>query len=79
MNRNDTGEQIYQFIVNYKLEHDGCSPSYRQMQKAVGLSTVSQIHYHVHQLAKAGRIRLLPSYQIAVVGGVWIAPKLLSK
>jgi len=71
-------QQIFDFIVKFKEEHDGNSPTIRQIGDAVGLrstSTVSRQLYFMEQIgmierdATQGAARL-----IKVVGGVWIAP-----
>lgn len=75
MNRHKPDE-IYAYIIRYKLSHDGNSPSYRQIVDACDLSSTSVVSDHLDVLRRQGRIRLLNEKNstarcIAVVGGRW--------
>ena len=52
----DTCHRILEYIVSYKREHDGNSPSYRQIGSQVqrGLATVA---YHIAHLRDLGVVR----------------------
>lgn len=68
-----TREQIFAFIVNYKREHDGLSPTTREIADACFLHE-STARYHLMQLALKGRIRLVERRGIEVIGGAWEPP-----
>lgn len=67
-------ERVYRYIVQYKRDHDGNSPSYRQIMDACDVSSTSQVSLTIDLLRRQGRIRLLENgtaRSIAVVGGKW--------
>ncbi len=69
-------QDIFDYIVQFKKEHDGCPPSMRQIANTLGLST-SVIFDHLNGLAALGMIKRDvkgQSRMIEVVGGVWLAP-----
>lgn len=70
-----TGE-IYRFIVKYKTDHNGNSPSYRQIAEAMRLPTINCIKGYLRELSRAGLIRQESgSRGLIVVGSEWIGPK----
>ena len=68
-----TSQQIFQFIVAYKREHDGLSPSISDIAAACFLHE-STVRYHIARLEIQGRIRLVERRGIEVVGGAWEPP-----
>jgi SOS-response transcriptional repressor LexA len=56
MNRESTRERVYAFIVAYKRDSGGASPSVREIAQGVGLASTSNIKYHLDRLAADGRI-----------------------
>ena len=49
---------VYSYIVQYKRDHDGNSPSYRNIGEALGYSGPATIQHYIAMLKKAGAIRL---------------------
>jgi len=47
-------------IVNYHLEHDGRSPSLRELQEALGLGSTSTVSAHLWNLEHKGYITSEP-------------------
>lgn len=66
-------EQVFAFIVQYKRDHDGLSPTAREIAEACFMHE-STARYHLTQLALEGRIRLLERRGIEVIGGAWEPP-----
>lgn len=66
-------EDVFAYIVRYKQEHDGASPSYRQIVEACGLRGVSSVVCVLDRLEDAGRIYRGGGLNrsITVVGGSW--------
>jgi len=65
-------EAILKFLKAYKSIHDGCSPTYRQIVIACGLTSSSVVAYHLHKLVKLELIRLPDDTNgIEIVGGQW--------
>lgn len=65
-------QRVYDFIVSYKADHDGCAPTTREIVAAVGLSTTSAVAFHLDALEHRGLIRRQgfgKSRRIEVVGG----------
>lgn len=64
-------KEVLEFIIRYKEEHDGNSPSVFQIRDACELSAVSTVYYHLTKLEEAGRIKLNKIKGIEVTGGEW--------
>lgn len=71
--RASSREQVLRYIIDYKQDHDGLSPSVREIASACFLH-VSTARYHLDQLAIEGRIRVLERRGIEVIGGAWEPP-----
>lgn len=71
-------EKLFDFIVAYKVEHDGNSPTYREMMAATGLTSTSMVAWHLEKLEAEGLIerpqQVGNSRVIEVVGGEWNPP-----
>jgi hypothetical protein len=67
-----TRDLVFAFLVRYKREHDGSTPSTREIAKACCLS-VSTVHYHLLNLEIEDRIRVSGERRrnIEIVGGTW--------
>jgi len=66
--------KIFQWIVAYKTNHDGNSPSLVELMHGCDISSRSVALYQLHRLHKAGYIRLTDHHQsrsICVIGGEW--------
>ncbi len=68
-----TREQVFDFIVDYKRQHDGLSPSVTEIAKALFLHRTTA-RYHLMMLEHDGRIRLVGRRAIQVIGGTWELP-----
>lgn len=68
--------RIYDFIVQYKQAHDGCSPTIREIMQACDYKTTSAVYYILKRLTVEGLIELDPrnSRSIRIVGGQWHPP-----
>lgn len=53
-------QQAYDYICSYTAEH-GYPPSVRDIGQAIGLSSPSTVHAHLHKLEDAGYIRRDPN------------------
>ena len=51
---------VYNFIADFIKNHDGRSPSYRDICAGLGLSSVSAVAEHVDNLVKLGALRKIP-------------------
>ena len=70
----DTTQRVYDYIVWFKHEYDGLSPSLREICLECGLGSTSLAVYHLRRLVDEGRVRMLGSGMsrgIMVVGGMW--------
>jgi predicted transcriptional regulator len=65
-----TRDQVFNTIVEYKRQHNGLSPSLKEIAAAVQLS-VSTVRYHLLMLDKEGRIHITGRWGIEVPGGNW--------
>jgi DNA-binding transcriptional ArsR family regulator len=71
-----TRELIFNYLVQYKEEHDGNSPTNRQIAEACHVSP-STVSHHLARLERANRIRLSEDEyrNIEIVGGQWTRPR----
>jgi hypothetical protein len=69
-----TREQVFQYIVDYKRQHDGLSPTISGIARALFMNRTTA-RYHVMMLEHDGRIRLVGGHAIQVVGGTWHLPE----
>ena len=67
-------KEVFQFIVDYKVENDGISPTLREIAKALNFSTTSLVNLYLQKLRLSGRISWSGtlSRSIQVVGGRWV-------
>lgn len=72
---------IYDFIVWYKKEYDGNSPSVREIAEAVEINTTSTISMHIENLIEEGLLYRHPHAEpktarvLCVTGGSWKLPE----
>ena len=66
-------EIIFEFIVQYKRNFDGCSPSFREMRNAAGLASTSGVWGYLEKLEEQNRIMVHRNFSrhIEVIGGRW--------
>ncbi len=68
----DRRQKVLDFIVRYKREHDGNSPTRREIGEACQISSTSVVNYYLDQLARAGLIETARKARaITVMGGSW--------
>lgn len=73
-----TAAGIYRFILRFKQEYVGESPTRREIGEALDIS-ISVVHYHLARLDLAGLIALPregKSRMIGIPGAVWTPPQL---
>lgn len=71
-------QQLLDFIISYKQDHDGCAPTTREIVAALGLSTTSAVAHLLGALERAGAIRTGLKGQarmITVTGAKWTPPQ----
>ena len=66
-------KEIYEFIVKYKTENDGLSPSMREIM-GQGVSSTSVVDWHLKKLEQEGKISCNGVRGIKVIGGEWRSP-----
>lgn len=73
-----TAEAVYRYIIRYKRQHAGESPTRREIGAGVGLSSPSTVNCHLVALERAGRIRMGnrgKSRMITIPGAQWVGPE----
>lgn len=71
--RRYSNESIYNFIIEYKKNNDGNSPSLRDICNALGINSTSLVQNRLFELEEEGKIvcnATIPRF-INVVGGKW--------
>jgi len=64
---------VYTWIVNFKQENDGNSPSYREIAEGMGYKSTSPVYYQLQRLQDAGYVDL--SDGRISLGGRWRPPR----
>jgi SOS-response transcriptional repressor LexA len=67
-------EVVYRYIISYKIEHDGNSPSVRLIAKDCHISSTSLVAHYLDKLISKGMIEIsndTESHKIMVKGGSW--------
>ena len=70
-------QAVYEFLVAFKIEHDGNTPTRREIMEACGITSTSVVNYYLDRLERKGLIeqpRNGASRMIVVTGGCWQAP-----
>lgn len=67
------GSLVYKIIVEFKREHDGISPTVREIMTHAGINGYQTVVDALDELEEAGRIRKLKNLSrgIMVNGGRW--------
>jgi len=70
---NQSLDAVYDYIVRYKLQCDGLSPTVRDIRAAINLSSTSIANHILAVLEDQGRIKRIPNKAagIMVTGGHW--------
>lgn len=74
VNAESRQQRVYRFVVQYKKQNDGNSPTIREIMDGCGITSTSQVRYYLIKLAERGLIRLPEkgsAAKIEVVGGYW--------
>ena len=78
LNYSDRLGRVYSYIVRYKIDHDGNSPTIREICAACGITSTSAVNYTLEKMERAKLIRLPKAFKrarsIEVVGGKWLPP-----
>ena len=61
---------MYEFIVEYKTEHDGNSPTYREILDGMGIYSLNTVHMYIHGMIDAGLLEVIDR-KLCVKGGAW--------
>lgn len=75
----DRQRAMLAFIIRYKAETQGHSPTIREMQRAAGITSTSLVNYNLERLARRGCIEIVregagSALDIRIPGARWIAP-----
>lgn len=65
--------RVYEFIVGWKKNHDGNSPTHREIMAGCKISSTSVVAYYLQNLEDAGLIEISRANcrNLRVVGGQW--------
>jgi hypothetical protein len=73
-----TCERIYRFLKLHKSEHDGNSPTFREIMQGCGIPSTSMVLFYLNKLERQGLIRRPEpkvgnrfAGRIEIVGGHW--------
>lgn len=66
-------DRVYAAIVEYAREHNGATPTIREIMTMVGISSTSVAAYSVRLLIDLGKLAIVDR-KLIVVGSRWIGP-----
>jgi hypothetical protein len=73
MNHKADYQRIYRYIVEYKRQHDGLSPSVRQIAARFAIPSTAHVKYILDWLEDHGQIKRIEGARgIMVEGGKWV-------
>ena len=61
---------LFVFILHYKEDHDGNSPTYREMAKGIGVKSTNTVWVYIQDMIKAGVLDVKDK-KLRVVEGKW--------
>ena len=67
--------EIFEFIVEYKKEHDGNSPTYHEIVAGTSILSTNTAWYYVQKLLKVGLMKMVDG-KLCAAGGEWNYDKL---
>jgi SOS-response transcriptional repressor LexA len=66
-------QEILEFIIEYKKENDGLSPTMREIMTACDMSSTSLVSHHLDVLVEDGHLGRTGHHRhLTVPGGRWI-------
>lgn len=69
---------VYEFIVNYKIDHDGIAPTVAEITHGCQLSSTSAVSHYLNTLVLLGMIKCDygkgKSRMISIPGARWMPP-----
>lgn len=69
-----TRQTIYNFIIQFKRDHDGLSPTLEEIAAGCFLSKAG-VKYHMPYMELQGMIRIDGRRGIEIIGGSWFPPE----
>jgi len=65
-------KKMMDYIIGYKEQNNGLSPTVREIGDACGMSSTSLVNHHLEELVRIGELkRIGSSRNLSVVGGRW--------
>ena len=69
-------QEVLDFIISYKTDNDGNSPTLREIAKATAITSTSVVNYYLNRLQYVYNLIIRPKKHkqrsIKVIGGKWI-------
>ena len=63
--------EILRYIIDYKTDHEGASPTIREIQQACGLASPSTTRHYLYLLVQDNAIEMHGTRDIRVNGASW--------
>ena len=69
---NYRGAEVFDYLVRYKTDNDGLSPTYRMIAEELEISSTSVVKYYLKKLEAGGMIAFGHKGRgIKIIGGTW--------
>lgn len=69
-------DQIYDFAMEFKINHNGNSPTIREIGDAVGVSSTSMVSRYLDRMVSRGLIERGGKFRMIIIpGSRWLPPQ----
>lgn len=62
--------EIYEYILDYKSDHDGCSPTIREICGDLDINSTAIPFHYINRMIERGLLNRIDR-KLCVVGGKW--------
>lgn len=66
---------LYNYLIKFKQEHDGNSPTIREIMEGTGIPSTSSTSRHLRRLIHKNLITLDDHSRIYIINATWSKPK----
>lgn len=73
-----TAYAVYRYVLKFKAENDGVSPTLVEISAGIGLASFTDISRRLRELETAGLVRTIGKHsgkRILITGGKWLPPQ----
>ena len=76
MDKKYSADQVWEFLLSFKLKHQGIPPVTRDVSDHLGANSTSTARRFLHELIEQGRVQLTRKKRVKMPGELWWHPAL---